>query len=294
MAFRSGIVALVGKPNVGKSTIVNALVGQRVSIISSKPQTTRRSVLGVVRTEDFEVMLIDTPGIHEPHSLLGKEMVHAAKGSLADADLVVFVADASRAPDELDQRAALAVVGTETPIVVCLNKMDRLPPEFVTERVEQFCGLLKTEEYMLCCATKKQNLDKLRQMMVAHLPEQEPRFDEDTYTDQNLRFMAAELIREKVLNATRQEIPHATTVYVQDWEEGEEKVRISAVIIVEKASQRAILIGKGGQFVKQIGTAARLEIQELCGKPVFLDLVVKVEENWRMNTRILHELREYE
>jgi GTP-binding protein Era len=292
MAHRFGLVALIGKPNVGKSTIVNALVGQKVSIVSSKPQTTRRRVLGIVQGEGYQIGLVDTPGIHEPHTRLGKTMVGAAREALGDIDLVVVVVDGSQKPETLDEQIAahLEKAAPDVPRIVCLNKMDRLKPEFVVPHVEAFCALFKTEHYMLASALKLQNLDKLLEMIVDRIPEGEPRFGEEEFTDQSSRFLVAELIRERVLLQTREEVPHATAVRIDEWEEDPNLLRISASLVVEKPGQRAILIGKGGAFLKKIGTEARQEIEALLGRRVFLELHVVARENWRMNPRMLQEM----
>lgn len=289
------MVAMIGKPNVGKSTLLNALVGQKVSIVSNKPQTTRRRVLGIAHAETYQVAFIDTPGIHEPHTGLGKAMVEAARSSLSDIDLILYVADASKKPDAADKQIAELIKKSagKTPVFLCLNKMDLLRAEMVISTVEAYQALfgLGDEDYMMTIATQEVHLCKLMDAIVARLPEGEPLFDEDTFTDQSMRFMAAELIREKVLVATRQEVPHATAVVVDEWLEEEGTVRIRAEIIVEKPGQRAILIGKQGQFLKKIGTEARLEIEKLIEQSVFLELFVKVREDWRMNPRLLHELQ---
>lgn len=293
MAFRSGIVAMVGKPNVGKSTIVNALVGQKVSIVSSKPQTTRRRVLGIVQGEEYQVALIDTPGIHEPHTTLGKAMVDAARQSLDGVDAVLYVADVSKKADAADKGIARLVMPDGkpiAPILLCLNKMDLLPAEMVVSHTESYTKLFGTEEYMMTTATKQHNLDKLMAMVVEKLPEGPPLYPEDEYTDQSMRFLVAEIIREQVLRQTREEVPHATAVVIDEWDVDSGLTRISASIVVEKQGQKAILIGKHGQFVKLVGTGARLEIEKLVEGKVFLELFVKVREDWRMNPRMLHEL----
>jgi GTP-binding protein Era len=220
-------------------------------------------------------------------------MVESARAALDGVDLVLMVADASRRPDDEDKEIA-KLLGADpgpTRLLLCLNKMDILHAEYVVENVEAYCKLFGTEDYMLTTATKGQNVDKLLELIVERLPEGEPAFPVEDFTDQSSRFMAAELVREKILQATRQEVPHATAVLVDNWEEPETgAVRISASIIVEKPSQRAILIGKQGQFIKRIGTQARLEIEALIGRQVFLELFVKVREDWRMNPGLLHEL----
>ncbi len=310
MARKSGLVAIVGQPNVGKSTLINAFVGQKVSIVSPKPQTTRRRVIGVAQTDAYQIAFVDTPGIHEPHTRLGRGMVEQARGSLADLDAILVVVDVSRLPNEIDKQIAKLVRSAaglpdfrptiaeeaeppapKIPIVLCLNKMDMLKPEFVIENSEAFAKLFGTQKWMLTSAHTKRNLDKLIELIVADLPEGEGLFPDDEFTDQSTRFIVAELIREKVLLASRQEIPHSTAVQVESWEEDENgKLQIGVAVIVEKASQRAIVIGKGGQFIKKIGTEARAEIEALLERQIYLDLHVIVREDWRQNPKMLREL----
>ncbi|CAN1517301.1 Era GTPase [Fimbriimonadaceae bacterium] len=292
--FRAGQVALIGKPNVGKSTLMNAMVGQKVSIVSDKPQTTRRRIVGISTTEDYQIVFVDTPGIHDAHTALGKAMNEQARRALAEIDAIVFVGDVSHHPGEPDNQIAALIRANrkerELPLILCLNKMDQLKAENVQRNVDAFCELLGSDNYMLTTATQARNIDKLAEMIVEVLPERHPLYGPDELTDQSSRFMAGEFVREKILNLTRQEIPHATAVTVEDWSEEPHIIRVRANIIVEKPSQRAILIGKQGAFIKRIGTTARQEIEELLGKPLFLDLHVKVVEDWRMSPRILHEL----
>ncbi|CAN5629041.1 GTPase Era [soil metagenome] len=291
MAHRAGYVAFVGKPNVGKSTLTNRIVGQKVSIVSNKPQTTRRRVLGIATTPEWQIAFIDTPGIHEPHTELGKTMVNQAQAALMDLDVLVYVADAAHFPGEGDRSIARMLQDVkDVPRIVCMNRMDQLKAEDVVRNVEAYTELLGTPDYMMTTATRGDNVQDLVAMIVDKLPERAPMYDEDEYTDQSARFLTAELVREKILIATRQEVPHATAVMVDGWEEEGDLVRIDATILVEKASQRGILIGKGGQFIKTVGQKAREEIEPLLGKRVFLTLQVKVAEGWRMNPRIVHEL----
>jgi GTPase len=302
MAHRFGYVALIGKPNVGKSTLLNHIVGQKVSIVSNKPQTTRKRVVGITTACGYQIAFIDTPGIHEPHTKLGRSMVEQARKSLHDVDVIVYVADSSSHPNDGDKEIAKLLTGIEVhdlsdpdkfapiPIILCLNKMDQLKADSVQRNVDAYLGLFKSEEYMLTTATRGFNVDKLVEMIVAKLPEGEAQFDPDDYTDQSSRFIAAEFVREKILIATKQEVPHAVAVMVEDWDEEEGLIRIAASIYVEKTSQRAILIGKQGQFIKKIGTEARAEIEELLGQKIFLELQVRVKEDWRMNPRMLQEL----
>lgn len=297
MAFRAGTVALIGKPNVGKSTLLNHIVGQKVSIVSNKPQTTRRKVLGIHTTPDYQIAFVDTPGVHTPRTQLGKSMVDQARLALGDVDVVLFVADGAHHPGEGDKEVAQMLTrdmgDRRPPVVLCLNKMDELKAEDVQRNLDAYTALLGSDDAMMTTATRGHNVDKLVELLVSKLPERAPMYDEDAFTDQSSRFMASELVRERILIATRQEVPHASAVVVDDWEEDGEMTRIMATILVEKDSQRAILIGKGGEFIKEIGTKARGEIETLLSRKVFLQLHVKVAKDWRMNPRILHEL-EYE
>ncbi len=297
MGYRSGRVALIGKPNAGKSTLLNQIVGQKVSIVSNKAQTTRKRVVGILTTDEYQIAFVDTPGVHEPHTRLGRAMVEAARTSLTDVDLIVFVADGSRRPDEDDAEIVRMVQSVpkpkQVPVLVCVNKMDRLRPEHVQKTVDHYVNALGAVDFMLTTALDGTNVDKLVRQIVERLPDGPPLYDPDDFTDQSARFMAAELVREKILNATRQEVPHATAVVVESWEEPEDPngvLAISASIVVEKQSQKAILIGHQGRFIKTIGTKARQEIEELLGRRVFLELFVKVREGWRMNPRMLQEL----
>lgn len=294
MAFRAGTVAIVGKPNVGKSTLLNRIVGQKVSIVSNKPQTTRRAIMGIARTDDYEIAFIDTPGVHVPHTILGKAMLRQAETALSDVDAILVVVDGSQRPDDLERRIASMIApdlrGTAK-VIVCLNKMDKLKAEHVIERTESYTNLFSADDYMLTTATVGTNVDKLVEMIVATLPEGDPRYPEDEFTNQSSRFMVAEIIRERVLVSTWEEVPHATAVYIDEWDESRPDVlRIGATILVEKPGQKAIIIGRAGQNIKKIGTEARIEIEELLGRHVYLDLHARVQEEWRMNRRIIHEL----
>ncbi|MBS1717944.1 MAG: GTPase Era [Armatimonadetes bacterium] len=292
MAHKFGTVALIGKPNVGKSTLLNSMVGEKVSIVSNKPQTTRRRVLGILNREDCQIAFVDTPGIHTPHTKLSQSMLGQARAALDNPDLILVVVDGSKHPGEADKDIAKMVKESRGshPVLVAMNKMDLLKAENVNDFVELYTELYQADDYMLTTAIRGVNTDKLLNMILDRLPEGEKMLPEDEFTDQSTRFMSAELVREKILIATREEIPHATAVMIDDWTEEEDLVRIHATIFVEKASQRGILLGKGGAFIKKIGTEARKEIEALLGAHIFLELHVKVQEGWRMNPRILHEL----
>jgi GTP-binding protein Era len=295
MAYRSGFVTLIGKPNVGKSTLLNTIVGQKVSIVSNKPQTTRKRVIGIHTGPDYQIAFIDTPGVHEAHTQLGRVMVDQARMSLSDIDVIVYVADGSHHPGESDRQIAELIKksGVKVPCLLCMNKMDILKAEDVERNLAAYLKLLELtdNDFMLTTATRGHNVEKLVELIVSRLPEGEPMYPEDEFTDQSSRFMASELVREKILHATRQEVPYSVAVMINEWSDHEDgRLSINAEILVEKASQRGILIGKQGQFLKKIGTEARLEIEELLQRKVFLELHVRVSEGWRQNRRVLQEL----
>lgn len=285
-------MALIGKPNVGKSTLLNRIVGQKVSIVSNKPQTTRRKAIGIAHGDGWQIAFVDTPGIHEPHNRLGRAMVEQARAGLMDIDVAVYVADGSHHPGEMDKQIAEMLKSNleGKKSIVCLNKMDLLKAENVERNVSAYCSLFGTDDYMMTTATRGDNVDELVKMIVERLPERAPEYGDDEFTDQSSRYLAAELVREKILHATREEVPHSVAVLVDGWNENEKPIRIEATILVEKASQRGILIGKGGQFLKEIGTKAREEIEKTLGQKIFLALHVKVSEGWRQNPRLLAEL----
>jgi GTP-binding protein Era len=278
---------------VGKSTLMNAIVGQKVSIVSNKPQTTRRRVLGIATTAAYQIAFVDTPGVHAAHTRLDRAMLDAVRGAIDAVDVVVVVGEGGHHPGDLDREVAkmLGSGGKPVPVIVCINKMDQLKAEHVMPYVEAYQKLFGTEDVMLTTATRGINVGKLTDLIVSKLPVQPPMYDEDEVTDVSSRFLAGEFVRERILALTRQEVPYATAVVVDEWStEPTGLVRISATILVEKASQRGILIGKGGEFLKRIGAEARAEIEAMVGGKVFLALHVKVEPDWRMNPRVLHEL----
>jgi len=292
--FRAGLVALVGKPNVGKSTLMNHIVGQKVSIVSNKPQTTRRRIVGICTTPEYQIAFVDTPGVHTPRTQLDKSMVDATRAGLHGVDVIVVVVDGGHHPGDQDREVAQVLeksADASVPLLLCINKMDHLKAENVTGFVEAYSSLFHPSDFVLTTASRGFNVNLLVNQIVERLPERAPLYAEDEVTDQSSRFMAAEFVREQIIQATRQEVPYATAVSVDSWEERPNgKLSIAATIIVDKSSQRAILIGHEGAFLKRIGSAARAEIEELLGKEVFLSLHVRVQENWRMNPGLIHEL----
>jgi GTP-binding protein Era len=289
--FKSGFVSLVGRPNAGKSTLLNALVGQKVAIVADKPQTTRTSIQGVVTMPEAQIVFVDTPGIHKADSQLNKRLMDTVRASLEERDLLLFLVDATRAFTVEDRRALDVAIKTKTPVVLVLNKVDLLPDKGkLLPLIERYKALHEFADYVPVSATKRIGLEELRNVILSHLPEGPAYFPEDYVTDQPERFLAAELVREKVLLATRQEVPHSVSVMVDRWEETPSLTRIYATIRVERPGQKAIVIGKKGAVLVKIGTLARVEMEKLFGVKIYLDLHVRVQPGWRDEAAFLNTL----
>ena len=289
--FKSGFVSLVGRPNAGKSTLLNALVGQKVAIVADKPQTTRTSIQGVVTLPGAQIVFVDTPGIHKADSQLNKRLMDTVRASLEERDLLLFLVDSTRAFTVEDRRALDLAIKTETPVVLVLTKVDLLPDKGKLLPLIEHYKLLHTfADFVPVSATKRIGLDELRKVILDRLPEGPAYFPEDYVTDQPERFLAAELVREKVLRVTRQEVPHSVAVMVDRWEEGPSLTRIYATIRVERPGQKAIVIGKKGAVLVKIGTLARIEMEKLFGVKIYLDLHVRVQPGWRDEAAFLDTL----
>jgi GTP-binding protein Era len=286
----AGFVSVVGRPNVGKSTLVNRLVGQKVAIVSDKPQTTRNRILAVVNRPGGQVVLFDTPGIHKPMHRMNQRMVDAAVKSLGQVDLAVWVIDVTEpyGPGDRHVREALAKSGR--PVILAINKIDRVPKPKILSVIEQYRRLLDFAEVVPISARDGFNVDRLAALLLAHLPEGERLYPEDFLTDLPERFFVAEMIREQILRLTREEIPYSTGVVIDAFKEEEGLVRIEASVLVERESQKGIVIGKGGAMLKSVGTSARRQIEEFLGTKVFLGLFVKVRERWREDAALLDEM----
>lgn len=281
---RSGFVAVIGRPNVGKSTLINHFIGRKVAIVSPKPQTTRTRIQGILTREEFQIIFVDTPGLHEPLHKLGEVMVETAAHAIPDADVILFMVDVSTRPGEEDRMIARMIrERTENPVFLVLNKMDLLPPEKVKAHTEAYLELMPDyESWMMTIATQGENLQDLLEMVVEQLPEGPRYYPSEQITDQTERDIVSELIREQVLRFTHQEVPHAVAVVVEEMSEREnDVVYIAANVFVERNSQKGIIIGAGGQMLRRIGSAARQEIERMVGGRVYLDLWVKVSKNWR-------------
>lgn len=281
---RSGFVAVVGKPNVGKSTLMNAYLGQKVAIVSPKPQTTRNRLLGILTRPEAQIIFVDTPGIHEPKHKLGEYMVETAVRAIPDADVVLFMVDLSTPPTDEDRRIAEIIRDKcRAPVILALNKVDLLTPKEIESHRQAYEALGEFAATMLLSATEGIGRAELLELIISYLPPGPRYYPPEQITDQQERFIAAELIREQVLYHTHQEVPYSVAVVVEEFRERRPDLTyIGANIFVERESQKAIIIGEGGQMLRRIGQAARREIEnQLTGHKVYLELWVKVRKNWR-------------
>ncbi|MEK7439763.1 MAG: GTPase Era, partial [Chloroflexota bacterium] len=288
MTHKSGFVAVIGRPNVGKSTLLNYLLGQKVAIVSPRPQTTRRKQLGILTSPEAQIIFMDTPGINRPRHSLDKFMLATSTDAIGDADVILWIVDTSEMPDENDKRIA-EMISTRasqrsgSSAILALNKSDRLKPNQVMRNTDAYRSLLPAAEWMLISAMRGDNVnDKLLPMIVARLPEGPKYYDDDQITDFDLRQLAAELIRESALELLREEVPHGIFVEIDEFNETPNKAtHIAAVIYVERENHKGIVIGKGGEMLKRIGTNSRKEIEAQVENKVFLELHVKVRDDWR-------------
>jgi len=289
--MKSGFVAILGRGNAGKSTLLNRLVGTKIAIVAEKPQTTRQIVQGVVTRPDSQIVFLDSPGIHQPRNLLHRRMMKEVRAALHARDLLLLVVDSTVAFGDGDERAVQMIRSSGTPSLLVLNKIDRLEKkETLLPLIDKYRSLHPFEEYRPISALTGDGVEELTEALVPRLPEGPPYFASDHLTDQPLRHLATEWIREKVIEQTRQEIPHATAVAVDQFEEGESLIRLAATIYVEREGQKGILVGASGGRLKQIGTGAREELENLFGRKVFLQLHVKVRPAWREKESFLEAL----
>jgi GTP-binding protein Era len=292
-AQRSGTVALIGRPNAGKSTLLNTLVGAKVAITSNKPQTTRHRILGVLTRPGGQLVFVDTPGVHRPHYRMNRRMMDATLSVLHDVDIVALLIDVTESPGAGLQYAIELVRDLEVPTFLLLNKIDRIAKGKLLPMIAAYTEKGGWDEVIPISALKGDNCERFLEVALRYLPEGPPLFPEDALTDRTERFLTAELVREQVLHRTRDELPYTTAVTIDAWEEPEKpgrSVRIFATIWVEAESQKPIVIGKGGQMLKAVGTAAREQIEKMLGRKVFLDLHVKVRSGWREDAPMLDRL----
>jgi len=299
MAFHSGFVCILGRPNAGKSTLLNALAGEKLAIISPKPQTTRNRILGIIHVPrqkgrlGGQIVLIDTPGVHRPDTSLGRKMMAEVREAMVGGELVLLIAGVTRRFTREDHFVLDLAKKSGTPVFLLLNKIDLLrgtKKEKLLPLMDEYRKLHDFVEIIPLSARKREGLDMLLEKLLRFLPEGPRYFPEDQVTDQPVRFMVAEIVREQILVQTEEEVPYATTVMIEQFEEGARVTRIAATIYCEREGQKGILVGKGGQMLKKIGTAARLQIEKMLEQKVFLELFVKVRENWRGSPEFVEEL----
>ena len=290
MSFHSGFVAILGRPNAGKSTLLNALVGEKVAIVSSHPQTTRNRILGIVSRPEAQIVISDTPGLHKPDSLLGRQMLDEIEAALEGIHVLIVIVDATKNFSTADQRVFDRAEQFRGARFLLLNKVDKVRKDKLLPMIAEYQKKLPFAEIIPVSALTGDGVDDVLKTIVKYLPEGPPYFPEEQYTDQPERFLASEIIREKVLAHTREEVPHAVAVLIEKFEEAPERARIHAVIYVDREGQKGIVIGKAGATMKTIGTEARLELEKLLDRKVFLELFVKVRPDWRDQGAVVRQL----
>ncbi|WP_067727382.1 GTPase Era [Oceanobacillus damuensis] len=289
--FKSGFITIIGRPNVGKSTFMNRVIGQKIAIMSDKAQTTRNKIQGVLTTEDAQIVFIDTPGIHKPKHRLGDFMVNIAENTLNEVDAVLFMINAKEGYGRGDQYIIDLLQKVKSPVFLIINKIDLIHPEEVFALIEQYRQKLEFQEIIPISALEGNNVDHLVDVLKGHLPEGPQYYPADQVTDHPERFVISELIREKVLHLTKEEVPHSIAVVIENIEKREQdKLLIQAIIVTERSTQKGILIGKQGSMLKNIGRNARKDIEALLGSKVYLELWIKVKKDWRNKQSQLHEL----
>lgn len=298
-SYKSGFVALVGRPNVGKSTLLNYIIGEKIAIVSDKPQTTRNKIQGIYTTDSAQLIFIDTPGIHKPKHELGDFMVRSALSTFQEVDLILFLVDVTEPYGRGEQFILEKLKEINTPVFLVLNKIDRIHPEQLLVKIDEYRQLYPFAEIVPVSALNGNNVTTLLEQITNYMDEGPKYYPEDEVTDHPERFIISEFIREKVIHLTEEEVPHSIAVVIEEMTERKEGlVYISALILVERSSQKGIIIGKQGRMLKEIGKRARADIEALLGSKLYLDLYVKVDKNWRNNRHQLHQYgydsKEYE
>ena len=289
MAHRSGFVNIIGNPNVGKSTLMNALVGEKLSIVTAKAQTTRHRIMGIVNGEDWQIVYSDTPGILKPNYRLQENMMKFVDGAIGDADIILYVTDTVETPDKNGEYVS-KLKDLECPVIVVINKIDISDQAKVKELMAWWQEQIPAAVVIPVSASEKFNLESILNAVVERLPECPPWYDKDAFTDKTLRFFASEIIREKILLNYKEEIPYCCEVGIESFKEGEQRYEIGAVIYVMRESQKGIIIGRQGAALKKVGTQARIEMEDFFQKKVFLSIYVKTDPDWRESRKELRKL----
>lgn len=287
--MKVGFVSIVGRPNAGKSTLINNIIGTKIAIVSDKAQTTRNNVQGIYNDSDSQIIFIDTPGVHKPKHKLGKYMNKQVYYSIEDVDVILFMVDATEKIGKGDMFILDKLKEVNSNVFLILNKVDKMKKEDLFPMIEEYSRLFNFKEIIPISALKNDNINDLINTIKKYLKEGTKYYDEEYYTDRSVNFMVSELVREKVLRLTREEVPHAVTCVIEKWEENEKSAHINVLIIVEREGIKKILVGHNGSMIKQIGIESRCDIEELLGKKVYLELFVKVVNNWREKEKYLTE-----
>ncbi len=287
--MKVGFVSIVGRPNAGKSTLINSIIGSKVAIVSDKAHTTRNNIQGIYNDDDSQIIFIDTPGIHKPMHKLGKYMNSQSYYSIEDTNVILFMVDATEKIGKGDKFILEKLKEVDSNVLLVLNKVDRIKKENLFPMIEEYNKLFDFKEIIPISALKKDNIDDLIKTIKKYLDEGERYYSEDYYTDKSINFMVSEIVREKVLNLTHEEVPHAVTCVLEKYEEEKNSIHINVLIIVEREGIKRILVGHSGSMIKEIGIEARKDIEELVGKKVYLELFVKTVNNWREKDKYLTE-----
>lgn len=282
---KAGFVNIIGNPNVGKSTLMNALVGENLSIITYKAQTTRHRIMGIANGDDFQIIYSDTPGIVNPHYKLHEQMMTFVSSALQDADIFLLVTEIGESLK--NEKTLEYIINSKTPVILVINKIDLSNQQVIKEKIDYWQNIIPRATIIPACATEKFNLDKIFEAIINLLPENPPYFPKDELTDKSMRFFASEIIREKILLHYNKEIPYSTEVAIDEYKEGKDIDKISAIIFVERDSQKGIILGQGGKMIKKLGIEARKDIEAFTGRKCYLQLFVKVRVNWRNNLKDL-------
>jgi len=288
--MRSGFIGLVGRPNVGKSTLLNAIIGKKVAITSDKPQTTRNIIQGIRTDNDSQMVFVDTPGIHKPKNRLGKVLNKEAYYTINDVDVILLLVDITESIGKGDKFVIDVLKNVNVPVILVINKIDKLPKEEILKKIDEYKDLYNFDEIVPISAYKMDNVDRLVGILKTKLTDNIKYYDDEMYTDKSINFIVSELIREKILELTYDEIPHSVSVIVENMEYNHDKVNIMATIIVDRDNVKKIIVGKNGTMIKEIGISSRMEIEKFLVKKVYLELFVKVIPKWRDREKFLNEV----